>query len=1164
MSVDEIAGPRRAVERLGPRSRWCLSRAGVHGLAGLDEVLTCAGGRLLLRGGAPASEVLRALFLPIDADPRRIAGNGVVWLEFAGGGERYVLGAVVTVGRARFFATPVPVGDSLPLHDPTRRPDAADLPGLVGAGAVFDDPADYLDRVASVFGREGVLGRPDPGPYAVAAGTALPSSAGTRLRDVVAALRGLREPARLTGSDGVRAVLPTLDPVAVEACADALAELDAARTAYVRVLEVRAAVGEIGAAHRDHLRALAGERTADLRSARTAHDEASRRLEAARGELSRAEHASRESAERLRLAPVASSDGELRARWRELSVVHDLDRRIGAWNSAETALVLGELAALRTAWERTVALAPDLALPGAPPEPDGASLTALGPPLERWRRRLRATVSDLARLAADTRALREGQATWSRARTAAHEAARHTGSIAARAAEAHRRVKAAEARRDSIREAHGRELAAWAETAGLDAAGSPEAMASSAFARFAVDEEAARTRFDALTATLREAATERAEILSPERAHGVPPWHVRVEFAPGVSTAAQAGLEAALEATGLLDARLVGDTRVSDPYARGCAVAVGDPVVGASLADVLRPVDGSDERLAGMLRGIGLGESAAAHWVGLDGRWRLGPVRGVARRARAEVLGAENRAAARTRRLERIDERIAELGAELRMVTSVGERVRRDRDALGELLGQAPDPQRLWQAVARVDAARAEATRLDAEVVASREAESRARACAASLREDADPERADVATLAERAAHIERIADRVAMAAESASRLAARVGAHASRDSAWEWLQERRATAEDRYRAGRGGAAQWPPPSELVDVYAARRDVLAKARAAVEVASAVVESRAADVGEAEVRLRAVAEAAGGSGKAEGRLLALIDAAVSGSYASAVAESRAEEVADPAGGNTNARASAADTISGQAESHLRGVVERHRAVLAAHPVTLTRVDGIITVEVHDCAGLGTAVKAQADVVADREFRLERWYGRIAADMADRVRFIDAVLARLSEVLGRVGGSVAWAAPSHAIALDLLRASRSKSQETQLRGIIAELVGEHPRPCASTIRTALDPRGWGRLDVVGDPLELGLCALSALYDVAGTEGSARLVALDGLGEETADEVLPLLAALDLDLLAAGPGLWGHVGTVRELDAYELVGDGEAVVAVRLRWNGTRTAA
>ncbi|NUR30701.1 MAG: hypothetical protein HOV83_33430, partial [Catenulispora sp.] len=76
MSVDEIAGPVRAVERLGPVARWRLSRAGVHGLAGVDEVFTCAGGRLLLRGGAGASAVLRALFLPLDADARRVPGSG--------------------------------------------------------------------------------------------------------------------------------------------------------------------------------------------------------------------------------------------------------------------------------------------------------------------------------------------------------------------------------------------------------------------------------------------------------------------------------------------------------------------------------------------------------------------------------------------------------------------------------------------------------------------------------------------------------------------------------------------------------------------------------------------------------------------------------------------------------------------------------------------------------------------------------------------------------------------------------------------------------------------------------------------------------------------------------------------------------------------------------
>ncbi|GIG64573.1 hypothetical protein [Phytomonospora endophytica] len=1107
MSVDEIARPVRGVERLGPLNRWRLSRAGVHGLAGLDEVLTCGGGRLLLRGGARASEVLRALFLPLDADPRRAGGTGVVWLEFTRGGEVHVLGAAVTMGRARFFATPVPVGDSLPLHDPARRPGATDLPGLVGAGAVFDDPADYLARVASVFG-----------------------PAAERLRDVVSALRGLREPDRLSGAGGVRAVLPTLDPVGVEACADALAELRASRTALDRVTNVCAAVGEITSAHHVYLRALLAERAGRLRSARSAHGEAERRMLAASADVARAECASRESAERMRSASVTGGDGELRARWRELSVVRDLDARIGGWNSGETALVLGELAALRAAWERTVSLAGSLGsgpvLPGSPPEPDGESPAALGPSLERWRRVVRAAAGDLARLAAEARALRDGQEAWSRARAVAHEAARRTGEFEARAVEAHRRVKAAEVRLAAGERAHRAERAAWAESAGLDPAGAPEAVAAPVLARLAADEEAARARLAVLTEALREAATERAAVSAPESGRGVAPWHLRVEFARGVSPAGQAGLEAALQASGLLDARLVGDTRVSDPYARGVSVAVGEPVAGASLADVLRPLDEGDARLAGMLRGIGLGESAAAHWLGLDGRWRLGPVRGVARKARAEMIGAGNRADARARRLERIDERIAALGAELGAVTSVGERVRRDRGGLGELLAGAPDPQRLWRASARLAAARAEAERLDAEVAAARDAESRARSAAAALREGADPARADVAALAERAVHAERLADRVAAAAESASRLAARVGAYASRDSAWEWLRERRATAEAGYRAVRAGESHWPPPSDLVDAYGCRRDALARARAALDVARSVLESRAEAVGVAVAEVRLVAERLGIDG-------------------------------DEAPGGSSEDA-------GTAESQFRAVVERHRAVLAGHPVTVGRADGIVTVEVHDADGLGAAVEARADQVADREFRLDRWYGRLAGDMAERVGFIDAVLARLAAILERTGdGAVTWTAPEHATALALLRAKRDASQEAQLRGIIAGLVAGHARPCAASVRAALDPRGWGRLDAVGDPLELGLCALAALYDVSGADGSARLVALDGLDEETVEKVLPLLAVLDVDLLAAGPGLWGHVGTLRELDAYEVLGGGDDAVAVRLRWNGTRTA-
>ncbi|CAM5370280.1 TIGR02680 family protein [Streptomyces violaceorubidus] len=72
------------------------------------------------------------------------------------------------------------------------------------------------------------------------------------------------------------------------------------------------------------------------------------------------------------------------------------------------------------------------------------------------------------------------------------------------------------------------------------------------------------------------------------------PLYRLVDFAHDVGPDARAGLEAALEASGLLDAWVRADGTVLDPATRDTLLVPGAPVPGATLAQVLRPVAAPD------------------------------------------------------------------------------------------------------------------------------------------------------------------------------------------------------------------------------------------------------------------------------------------------------------------------------------------------------------------------------------------------------------------------------------------------------------------------------------------------------------------------------------------------------------------------------------------
>ena len=137
------------------------------------------------------------------------------------------------------------------------------------------------------------------------------------------------------------------------------------------------------------------------------------------------------------------------------------------------------------------------------------------------------------------------------------------------------------------------------------------------------------------------------------------PLYELVDIAPDVRPDEAAGLEAALEAAGLLDAWVHGDGLVVHPDTHEVLLRADAPPLpagAATLADVLVPVPGDGAvgtaTIEAVLGAVGLGvQPGAAAWVTPGGRWSLGVLRGAWHKDTLEFLGAGARRATRERLL---------------------------------------------------------------------------------------------------------------------------------------------------------------------------------------------------------------------------------------------------------------------------------------------------------------------------------------------------------------------------------------------------------------------------------------------------------------------------------------------------------------------------------
>ncbi|MGH3621795.1 MAG: hypothetical protein ACRDQ5_08395, partial [Sciscionella sp.] len=154
---------------------------------------------------------------------------------------------------------------------------------------------------------------------------------------------------------------------------------------------------------------------------------------------------------------------------------------------------------------------------------------------------------------------------------------------------------------------------------------------------------------------------------------GAPFWRC-VQPAQGctLSDEALARLEAVLAASGLLDAWLTVDGRLTTVDGSEVFLGSSGLALARDLGAVLEPTPAggvANDVVSSVLRGVGWRDTRPtddddAWWLAEDGAWRLGPLTGHAEPAQpASYLGATAREAARQRRIEHLRARLAELDA---------------------------------------------------------------------------------------------------------------------------------------------------------------------------------------------------------------------------------------------------------------------------------------------------------------------------------------------------------------------------------------------------------------------------------------------------------------------------------------------------------------------
>lgn len=188
------------------------------------------------------------------------------------------------------------------------------------------------------------------------------------------------------------------------------------------------------------------------------------------------------------------------------------------------------------------------------------------------------------------------------------------------------------------------------------------------------------------------------------------PLYAACDFRETVAAADRAGLEAALEAAGLLDAWIGPRSDADDAW-----LEPGVPVAGPSLADVLAsdlaPDAGVDAAaVEAVLASVSLSDAGVS--VCPDGSFRLGPLVGRLRKGDSEHIGSSARERHRRRLLEAAEARLAELDAEVAELQVRRDEVAAERSEMDRLEAELPPQSFLDEAMRSLSDATARARTL--------------------------------------------------------------------------------------------------------------------------------------------------------------------------------------------------------------------------------------------------------------------------------------------------------------------------------------------------------------------------------------------------------------------------------------------------------------------
>lgn len=679
---------------------------------------------LLLGGAHPHPERLGYTWLEFG----RVSDDGTAEYRTIGCGLKAVSGR--GIARHWFFVTHQRIGQDLSLVDATSTALARDrLADALGEhGTVYDKAREYRRAVdEALFG----LGEQR---YAA-------------LVDLLINLRApqlSRRPNEKALSNALTEALPPLDQAVIADVAEAFRSLEEDRDALAAMTEARDAAESFLSHYRRYACVASRRRAADPRNAQSKYEHVNRELTAAReaqaqaqqalddaeGQIAQLEqHAVRLQArnEALRTSPEMRSAHELQRVAQEAHrFKRDADRLAGeAAKAAETSRYRTRLA-----------------------DEAAATLQETAEALEGCR----ATAVEAARAALLDETVLTGSAEADSAADRQHRAVRHVEALIASVEQAKRQLDQARQRVDDLAaeadavaerrttaagtfDEQGRamltavrrylaattelraevpaELELWVETldgpnpvkTAVDVAGhAASAALADAEAHTRARESEARRHGSKLGEEITK--LEAGEDSLPPVPHtrgadradrpGAPLWQL-IDFADELTDDQRAGLEASLEASGLLDAWVTPDGELISPDTEDVFLRAAE-VEPVNLTSVLR----ADGRVSVILATIGLG--SGTNWVDLTGRFQVGVIGGAWHKPQAEFIGRNAREAARLAKLAELRAELLVVQEELAAIAAEQQGLRERRATLATEIAACPDDTGLRKAHAALHA----------------------------------------------------------------------------------------------------------------------------------------------------------------------------------------------------------------------------------------------------------------------------------------------------------------------------------------------------------------------------------------------------------------------------------------------------------------------------